>query len=416
MKTIFRFTTLTVLLAAIFAIGATATFAQDVCSEGDAIAALDAKFRENYGKGIAERKIAVEAGKQYIEKYGSCATQKDFVDYLKSYLPGMEKKIKDDESKAKLQGLYTRFDASVGAKPPAYDETYTVGKEILAIVPDQLDVMIVLGSIGYDESFKKNFKYNADTLKYARQAITALEAGKTSKNFGIFGWAYNNKENALGWLNYTIGYIYQYGEKNKKEALPYLYKAAQYNSDTKGNPLVYESMASYYVDELNKQIQELQALVKAQSDTDTDEVKKEKVEGIKAKVAIVNGTAERALEVYSRAYKLATDPKSTAYKASLYKSLQDIYKIRFEKGDSLNAWIDSAVGKPLTNPTTPIAPVSDTDPTASTMPAAPVPATTAKPSVAPSVKPAVPAAKPSTVAKPAGSAVKKPVAIKKVTK
>src|SRR5687768_6357314 len=99
MKKIFRYTNIGLLMAAFLALGAVSGLAQNPCEDAAGMAALDAKFRENYNKGVAERKIAVEAGKQYIEKYGSCEPSKEFVDYLKSYLPGMEKRIKDDEDK-----------------------------------------------------------------------------------------------------------------------------------------------------------------------------------------------------------------------------------------------------------------------------------------------------------------------------
>lgn len=421
MKTIFRYTTFTVLLAAILAVGALAALAQNPCDETDAIAGLDAKFRENYGKkDVPSRMIAVESGKQFIEKYGACETQKDFVAYLKSYLPGMEKKIKDDKEKDKMGALYERFNASV--KSSNFDETYASGKEILSNIPDQLDVMIALGSIGYDESYKKNYKYNVETLKYARQSIDALQSGKTSKNFGIFQWTYKSKDNALGWLNYTIGYIYQYAQKDKKAALPFLYKASQLASETKTNPLVYESIGLYYIDELNKQIQELQDLVKIQNDADTTEVKQQKVDAIKAKVGLVNGTAERALDAYSRAHSLSSpDPKNATYRNGLYKSLQDVYKIRFEKGVSLDAWMKTAVTKAFVDPSTSIAPVMDPEPAASpTTPATTVkpgtPVLPVKPTTAPATKPVTPAAKPATVAKPGATATKKVVVPKKGTK
>jgi hypothetical protein len=74
------------------------------------------------------------------------------------------------------------------------------------------------------------------------------------------------------------------------------------------------------------------------------------VEAIKNAVAQLNGTAERALDVYARAYKFAPkDEKNKAYRDKLYKNLQDVYKVRFGKPEGLDAYIASATAKPLPN-------------------------------------------------------------------
>jgi hypothetical protein len=71
------------------------------------------------------------------------------------------------------------------------------------------------------------------------------------------------------------------------------------------------------------------------------------------------------MEYYSRAYRLAKSgtPTEKAYKDSLYKDLTILYKGRFNKEDGLDAYIASAASKPLPNPTTPVTPVIDPDPT-----------------------------------------------------
>ncbi len=366
MKTIFRYVNTGLLAAALLAVGAVAGFAQDPCEDAEGMTTLDAKFRGNWDKGIPQRKIAVEAGKQYIEKFGSCEIAKDFVDYLKSYLPGMEAKIATDEAAIAKEALYKRFNASV--KASNFDETYAAGREILVKEPDQLDVMISLGSIGYDESYKGNFKFNTDTLRYAKQSIAAIEAGKTSSSYGLFAWGYNDKNEALGWLNYTIGYITQVAQKNKKDALPYLYKATQTKSTvTKNpvnkNPIPYELIGNYYFDELNKLTTEIQAMAATQSPTDTPEVAQQKVDAIKAKVALANGTSERAMDAFARAY---TYGSAKEYKDKMYKNLQDAYQLRYAKTDGLDAWIAGAVKQNMPNPLTPVIPIGDPEPATTT--------------------------------------------------
>ncbi|MEO6050117.1 MAG: hypothetical protein ABIP78_02155 [Pyrinomonadaceae bacterium] len=424
MKTIFRYTNTAFLTAALIALGAVAALAQDPCTDADGITALGDKFRAQYAlKGLDDRRMAIDSGKQFLEKYGACEATKELSDYLKLQLPRLDEKYKAAVKQQATDARYNRFNASV--KASNFDETYASGKDILANEPEQLDVVISLGSIGYDESYKANYKYNEETLKFAKMAIASLEAGKVPKTYGLFQWSYKSKDNALGWLNYTIGYIYQVAQKDKKEALPYLYKATQAASETNKNPIPYELIGGYYFDELNKITQEIKVMADDQKTTDTEEVAKAKVEAIKAKVALANGTSERAIDAFSRAYSLASPtPAAKPYKDKMYKNLQDGYKLRFGKLDGLDAWIATTVKKPLPNPLTPVTPIFDPEPVtatttvpvttpATTPPSTvkPAPTTTIKPAPAPATKPVTPA--PAKPVKPQAT-VKKRVVKKKV--
>lgn len=421
MKTIFRPFTFGILLAAIFAAGSLSVLAQDPCADTAGQTELDTAFRSKYAGNLADRKAAVDAGKRFLEKYGACETTKDFSDYLKSYLPGMEKKIKEDEGAIAKTALYTRFNN--GFKAENWDEVYAAGKDVLAQEPDNLDVILVLGSIGYDQSFKKNYKWNDDTLRYAKMAIQKLNEGKTSPKFGIFQYTYNNKDNALGWMNLTVGYIMYYAQNNKKDALQYLYKASQANSDTKTNPVVFETIGRYYLEETGRIAEQVKTKAAAMSDSDTKEVKDQKTAEIKGLVALLNGNAERAIDAYARAYKVTkTDAATKAYRDGLYAKIQNLYTVRFQKSDGIDTYIAGVVGKPMPDPTTAVTPVEDADvkPQASTSvntapaPAAPV---AEKPAPAASAKTVTPAAKPVAKA-PATtvSAKSKPVSRKVVAK
>ena len=386
MKTIFRHFNIGLLAAAFLALGTVAGFAQDPCADTAGIAALDAKFRDNYAGDLAKRKMAVEAGKQYIEKYASCPPSKDFVDYLNSYLPGMEKAIKEEEEKAAMAIVLNRFNDGLKAKN--WNEVYAAGKEVLAKKPDEYrDAELVLGSIGLDETAKspRVTTWNDETLKYAKMAIADLEAGKTFKTFGVAPFKYKNKEDALGWMNYTIGYITYFDKNDKKGGLSYLYKATQLNSDTKSNPVVYESIGAYYYDDVRRLAKEIQDLAAKQSPDNTEEQAKQLVSEINAKVGMVNGTAEAAIDAYARAYSFAKKDTKTpkAYTDSLYKNLQDLYKVRFNKTEGFDAYIASTVNKPMPNPLNPIVPINDAEPaTAATGDATPVTTKTEAPAAA----------------------------------
>lgn len=369
-----------VLFAALLLVaGMVQAYAQDAC-DPEAIVAAGDKFREAHkDKSIAGREAAIQAGKDYLQKYGSCESAKELADWLRERLPRLEstlREMKEEEAKNKL---VARFDAGLKAKN--WDEVYAAGKEILAKYGDEFRAAeIVLGSIGYDEAYAGRNKYNEDTIKYAKQAIANLEAGKEFRSFGVAPFLYKSKEDALGWLNLSIGYIYAVPQKNRAGALPYLYKATQAESDTKKNPIPYELIGLYYFDELNKLVEEIKALEKSQSDTDTPEVAKQKVDNIRNKVAMANGTAERAMDAFARAYTLG---QAAAYKAAMKKNVEDAYRLRFAKTDGVDTWIANAVKQPLVNPATPITPIFDSEAgesatTSTETPKAPTPTGTRK--------------------------------------
>ena len=275
-------------------------------------------------------------------------------------MPKIEEGIRDEEARLAKEKLYTRFNTAVTAKN--WDEVYTSGKEILAKEPEQLDVVITLGSIGYDEAFegRTNFKYNDDTLRFARQAISALESGKPSPTgkYGLFQWAFGDKQTALAELNLTIGYLTQVALKNKKDAAPYLYKVTQSGSKAAKNPIPYELIGRFYFDELNALVEKIKAAEAAQSPDDTPEVAQKKVDDLKALVAMANGTAERAMDAFSRAFTYA-EPKAVDYKKQMKSNVEAAYKLRFGKTDGLDTWIAGVPSKPFPNPTSPITPVSE---------------------------------------------------------
>lgn len=395
MKTIFRFVKMGLVVSALAVVGATAALAQDPCADSAGQTALDAKFRENYDKDLAKRKIAVQAGKEFLEKYGTCAPAQEFSDYLKTAVPQIEEGIKKEEALNAAKALYGRFDKAVVAKN--WDEAFASVREIAAQYPDNsLDQIITVASIGYDQAYAKNNKYNDETLRLAKQAISMIESGKTSKRYGLFGtWEYKTKENALGWMNLTVGYITYYANKNKKDALPYLYKASQATSDTKSNPLVFEAIGGFYFDEVSKLAEEVKTMIADQKDTDPDDVKAKKEADIKAKIALLNGYAERAIDAYARAHKVTKDTPAEvkAYKDGLYKTIQSLYNVRFAKTDGVDAFIASLVSRPMPDPTSTVAPIieepkaTDTTTGGDTAMATTTPA--AKPAAAPAKKPVV---------------------------
>lgn len=385
MKTIFRNLGLGILMAGCAAVTATHSFAQDapqdVCKEVEPKQALYKQFTDNIPKNatLDQTKTAVKAGDDYVQKYGACPEDKEIVTYLNTYLPGMKKAIVDTEAKQKTGALLTRIDTA--AKSKNVPEVFASGKEILSKESDfadvALDVNIALVSAGFEQSIANPpvDTYNADTINYAKSAIQKIEGGKTSKAWGV--WSYNlkpgdknkysdEKSYALGALNYIIGYVtFRQGKTDaskKKEALPYYYKSLQYNSFSKTDPTVYQAFGAWYLDEA-KRIDGIRAeKVKAAGNKDTDETI--------ALLADQKGYADRAIDAYARAYKLAKDDKNPKkeYVDGLYSLLKDLYAFRYENntGGSIDTFVASVMNNPLPDPTTPITPVKEETPAPAT--------------------------------------------------
>jgi len=426
MKTIYRQLFFGAILAVAVAAGSIAATAQtatpDPCEP--AVAAYTEWTKLFELKDLPSRKSAVEKGKDIVSKYANCEAVKDGVKYISDSLPGMEAAIKRIEEKGYETVLLKRFDDSMKAKN--WDEVYASGKEVISKYvdvevnssdtpevqkqkKDRADkyraAKLVLGSIGLDETGKtpSNTKWNDDTIKYAKASIADIEAGKTFAAWGVSPFSYKGKEDALGWMNYTIGFILFNDKKDKKGASDYMFKASQVGPETKVNPVVYTTLASFYITDLNKNIEELKALP-GPADGDTPEVKEQKFQAIKSKTGMVNGAAERVMDAYARAYNFAP-VANKAYRDGVKASFKQIYDIRFQKPDAatptVDAWITSAAAKPLVNPATPISPVIDPEKTSTAT--TPTTTTTVKPGTT-TVKPGTPAG--STTVKPAGPGTK----------
>lgn len=441
MKTIFRYANFGLLLAVILAMGAVAGFAQDACSDDEATAtarnAAGDKVREDFGvygttKNLDDKGKIIDNAKAFLDKYQACAQAKDLVDYLKQYLPGMETGLQQARAKAEEDAYVKPFIAALDAKN--WDEVMASGKRLLAKYPEKFrTVEIVLAALAGEEAIKNNFKYADDGIRFGKASIADLEAGKSfivGKDTqygmwkkGVYNFGFTTKEDALGWLNLYVGHITAVGQKNKSGALPYLYKASQaVGSDTSKRSLPYDLIGAYYFDELGKVIEEIKALIESQKPEDDEATAKQKVDAIKAKEAFSFGLAERAMDAFARAHKIEKDP---AVSARLKANVEKAYFVRFAKKEGVDAWIASAVTKPFVNPTTPVAPITDPVPTATTSTVTTPAATTApktttttpagtKPAASPATKPAAqPAGKATGGTKPQAT-VKKPIKRKAV--
>jgi hypothetical protein len=411
MKTINRFLSIGVLMTALLAVGALTGFGQDPaaanCADIDGHNALYTKFLASYkAKAVAEMRAALSTGKEYLEKYGTCTEAfKDQIEFVKPYVAKLEKDIPLAAKRDELRPLFARFDAGITADNG--DEIYSAGRSILAIDPENINIIVPLGVAGLYRSYANDLKHTDDTIRYAQMALSKLKGGvpaikknKTGEDvYGALKYEFT-KQQAIDELSYAVAHLTFYGKKDRKAALPLYYEIAQGSGRYKDDPRVYQAIGSYFGSEVIRQAGEVKKLIDAQKALPTEDAKLAMEPQIKEAIGLLNGTAERAMDYYSRAYKLAKSdtPAAKTYKDSLYKDLTILYEGRFNKKDGLDAYIATVTSKPVPNPTTPITPVNDPEPVRTTTTSSAVPAV---------VKPA--SAATTTPAKPATSATTTPV-------
>ncbi|MCS6874669.1 MAG: hypothetical protein N2Z23_10325 [Pyrinomonadaceae bacterium] len=350
-KFLFKF--ISICLTALFS---TLVFAQE--SECDKLYNED--FVPNYrSRELQKLKLAIDSGKQFVEKCSNEEAYKEPIEFVKKQLPRMERNYKFSLA------VNTFDDAVKDAKNPKPDAAFASGKEILTLEPNfpqALDIMLTLASVGLDQALSGNKKYIEETLRYAKEAVQKLEANAPSKDYGLWSYVYKTKEfpdgksNALAWMNYTIGYIMFYHQGLKKEAVPYLFRALQYNSNVKKRPEIYEAIGDFYKEEYNRLDDERTETAKKIQEETNEEVKKQLFEKAKEILALQKGYAERMIDAYARARENAGNDQR--YKESLYETIKILYSVRFDgKKEGVDQYITSLISKPMPDPTSPVMPI-----------------------------------------------------------
>ncbi|MBV9242925.1 MAG: hypothetical protein JO314_13050, partial [Acidobacteria bacterium] len=227
---------------------------------------------------------------------------------------------------------------------------------------------------------RNNPKYADDALRFAKMAAADLEANRSFAIMGqgpdriglalvdpkskqvVYDFTFKDRNAADGWMNLYIGFITGVTKKDLAGALPYLYKSTKLLTD---QPKPYELIGDYYSSQAEPLINQINQMIADNGkETDADKIKANN-DAIKAKVAVLNGVAERAMDAYSRAY--TTSPKAE-YKTAMKEKISSVYKTRYpDKAPmTVDQWIASTVNKPFVDPATPIQPIADPEPVKTT--------------------------------------------------
>lgn len=380
MKNFFKVTTLGFLMVVLTAVSFSTAMAQKTPEELQADkTALYNKFLETYKVDtVAGQQSAIDVAKEYIATYNT-ELDKQLVDYFKGAIPELEKRIVELKKKAADEGdakareaRFNNFNSSIvngiakAKTPENLDKFFAAGDEIIQNDKDSLDVAIVLAAVGSQiPKETSNAKYKALTEKYAKRSVSELEANKTGflKNktgelqYGALDWAYGSKDNTLAVMNIILGDV-QAKNDNVDAAVPYYYKALQTENGKKRWD-IYNIIALWYRGKAIKIGKERLAL-----DFDVEE----NIALGKQKLAMEKGYADRAIDAFARAYKLASADKDVTAerKQAIYKDLKELVGFRYDQptevdrktDKSINDYVAAVTRNPLPNPTTEVAPIT----------------------------------------------------------
>jgi len=314
---------------------------QDAACTDDAKTALYQSIRNNLK---ADQAKAYEDAKKYLACPASgevTEAQQKIIDYLKNFVS----KYEDATKKTSYRDLlYNK---------QKYAEAYAAAKDVLATEPENLQVLVDLGTNAYLLPPLKNPSLTAEGLGYAQKALAMLDAGKSLDKWDPLG----SKDVAVAYLNYSIGTLTL--EKDPGNALKNLIKAAQFETPLKKSPYTYAYIAGAY---------ETGPYAKLSEEYKTCCSGKDETPDSKLKLANINQIIDRMIDAYARAVALAAaDAKFAQAKTGWNESLTTWYKYRnSDKTDGLDQVIAGVLAKPLPPEPTPLTSLPATTPAVST--------------------------------------------------
>jgi len=314
---------------------------QDAACTEEAKNALYASFRE---KRTTDQEKAYQDAKKYLACPATgevTEAQQKIIDYLKNFVTKYEEATK----------LITFRDYLYNKQK--YAEAYVLGKEILAAQPENLQVLIDLGTNAYLLPPLKNPTLTAEGLGYAQRGLAALDAGKTLEKWDPLA----SKDVAVAYLNYSIGTLTL--EKDPGGALKNLIKSAQFETPLKKSPYTYAYIAGAY---------ETGPYAKLAETYKVQYLGKDETPDSKLMLANINQLVDRMIDAYARAVALAgADAKFASAKTGWNESLTQWYKYRNgDKTDGMDQLIAGVLAKPLPPEPTPLTSLPATTPAVTT--------------------------------------------------
>lgn len=363
---------------------------------------LPALTRAQTGNGAAGECTEENKAKIYTQYYENRKDHQDVAyDAAKKYLAACPDLPADDvygKTLKKFIGLYeaaTRKAQFLEAYDKKnYAEAMTLGKQVLADDPGYVRASVLMGYVGYLASLGGNTALNTESANSAKQAIALLEAGKTPDDWRPF----LNKDDALAWLNYSLGYTYL--KTAPADAIPYFLKAARMESSLKKIPATYYFIAvAYETGPYTRLTDEYNTKFRGQPESPESKLAQ----------ANINQVVDREIDAYARAVALstATDAKTQQTKKEWMDRLTELYKYRNKSDTGLNELVASILSKPLPDIPMPLTTLPTPPATGSTAPLTP-PGTASGTATATPPPPTKPGAISTTPAQPSNKTTTTP--------
>ena len=254
----------------------------------------------------------------------------------KSYLARFGKDTDTNTAKVRAYvDAYRQKQFYVQLDAKNYNDSFALGKEILAEQPDNLDVLMNLAYAGYATSgTPEGAAYTNDAIAYSRKSVQLLDAGTAPKSFAPF----LDKNDATAYMYFIDGSLSM--EKEPAAAAGNIYKATLIESQIKNDALAYYLIAMYYEDIYGKLSTDLKARTAAKTITE-DETKKV--------MARINEAIDMMLDAYARTCKRAEATKNPNY--STWKArLDQVYKFRRGSDVGIAEFITYKNTTPLPDP------------------------------------------------------------------
>ncbi|MBK7932266.1 MAG: hypothetical protein IPK01_01965 [Acidobacteria bacterium] len=262
-----------------------------------------------------DKEKAYQTGKEFLTRFGS--EKNDNVKKVRKYVENYR--------------TSTFFKAVDGNKFPT---AFTLGKEILADEPQNVDILINLTYAGYNAMAAGDKSFVDDTISSAKKAEELLEAGTSPKSFAPF----KDKPEALAWTYYIEGTLVT--PRDKKAGAVSIYKATLLESPIKENPLPYNMIALYYEDEYTNLGNAMKAKLGSKPVNE-------------AEVAALEERVKKALDLmldaYARSSKKA-DAENAANKDALKSRLAQVYKFVKKTDEGLSEYVSYITKTPLPDP------------------------------------------------------------------
>ena len=262
------------------------------------------------------------------DKEKAYQTSKEFLARFGTEKNDNVKKIRDFAHRYRLSEFYKAVDGN------KFSLAFTLGKEILADEPNNVEVMLNLAYSGYNALGANDKSFSGDTISSAKKAIQLMDAGTMPGNFAPF----KDKTEAMAWLYYIDGTLVT--DTDKKAGAESIYKATQLDSPIKDSSLPYNLIALYYEDVYEKLGNELKAKAAAKPVNEAE---------VNALTDRLSKALELMLDAYARASKRA-DTESAANKDALKGRLIQVYKFVKKTDVGLNEYLSYINKTPLPEP------------------------------------------------------------------